>query len=199
MIKRSPKKYIAFFAITPLLMVMSFIKLPCPICNGSGEVGITPGMENVHVMYTSGYQVTSVKNVCEMYTLFQYEMTVRLTNTDFKDVDGWLKLVLRDYSKGVMLDRQYVAVHIPAESTTEVNFRIWFRTGFEIPITIEVHTETVTDNIPDDVCGGSGRLPLNMWLMASKLKNALSEVSQQQHEFVLPAPFFPADGGSWAE
>jgi len=199
MMKRLSKKYIAFFAVTPLLVVMSFISLPCPICDGSGEVGVTPGIENVHVVRSTGSQVTSIKNVCEMYTLFQYEMTVRLTNTGFEDVDGWLKLVLRDFTKGAMLDRQYVYVFVPAESTTEIEFKVWFRTGFEIPITIEVHAETVTDNIPDEVCGGRGRLPLNLWLMANNLKETLNDVTHRHYEFIPPAPFFPADGGSWAE
>jgi len=193
------KKYIAFFTAIPLLVFASFINLPCPICGGSGEVEISPGIENVHVMRVQGSEITSVKNVCEMYTIFQYEMNIRLTNIGFEDVDGWLKLVLRDYSKGAMLDRQYVAVRIPAETTTEVSFNVWFRTGFEIPITIEVHAETVTDNVSDDVCKGSGRLPLNLWLMASNLRGALGEAAHKQQEFIPPAPFFPADGGSWAE
>lgn len=194
---RLPKKYIAFFAVTPLLLAASIIDMPCPICDGCGEVGITPGMEQVYVMRVEGSQVTSVKNVCEMYTVFQYEMTVRLSNTGFEEADGWLKLVLRDYVKGAMLDRQYVAVQVPAEATADVSFNVWFRTGFEIPITIEVHAEVVTDNIPCDVCSGSGQLPLNMWLMAGSLKGALSDVTHNQHEFTPPAPYFPND--SWAE
>ncbi|MCL2149893.1 MAG: hypothetical protein FWH51_03040 [Dehalococcoidia bacterium] len=176
---------------------MSLINLPCPICGGCGEVGITPGIENVHVMRVSGSQVTSVANVCEMSTVFQYEMDVRLTNTGFEDVDGWLKLVLRDFTQGAMLDRQYVNVRIPAETTVDFNFRVWFRTGFEIPLTIEVHVEPVTDTITDEVCGGNGRLPFNMWLMANNLKDTLNEKSQKQQEFIPPAPFFPLD--SWAE
>ncbi len=157
------------------------------------------GMENVHVMWATGSQITSVKNVCDMYTIFQYEMTAVLTNTGFEDVDGWLKLVLRDYTVGVMLDRQYVAVHVPADATTEISFNVWFRTGFEIPYTIEVHVETVNDNVLDEVCNGSGRLPLNMWLMASNLKGALNNVSQKHREFIPPAPFFHPDGADWAE
>lgn len=178
-------------------MAISFISLPCPICDGCGGVDIAPGMEDVHVMRVSGTQITSVVNVCEMYTLFQYDVTVKLTNTGFDDVDGWLKMVLRDYSKGTMLDRQYVTVCVPAETTIDVNFKIWFRTGFDVPITIEVHAESVTESIPDDVCSGTGRLPLNMWLMVSHLRGTLMEASREHQEFIPPAPFFPND--SWAE
>ena len=195
--RKSLKKYIAFFTVVPLLLAVSLINLPCPVCDGNGGVDIVPGMENVHVMRVDYYQVTSIKNVCEMYTVFQYDMTVRLTNTGFEDVDGWLKLVLRDYTKGSMLDRQYVAVHVSAEATTEAFFRVWFRTAFEIPDTIEIHVESMTDDIQCDICDGKGHLPLNTWPMANTLKGALSEVSQKHHEFTPPAPFFPND--SWAE
>ncbi len=196
---RLSKKYVAFFTVVPLLIVLSLIHVTCPICDGTGAVSVAPGMENVHIMQVDGSQITAVQNICEMFTLFQYDVTVRLTNTSFEKVDGWLKLVLRDYSKGIMLDRQYVAVHIPAEATADIGFKVWFRTGIDVPITIEVHAEQVTDNVPDDVCNGSGKLPLNMWLVVNNLKGTLKEISRENQEFTPPAPFFPADGGSWAE
>jgi len=80
-IKKLSKKYIAFFTVVPVLLGVSLISLPCPICNGTGEVCVVPGMEEIHIMRVSGTQVTTVMNVCEMYTLFQYEMTVKVTNT----------------------------------------------------------------------------------------------------------------------
>jgi len=110
-----------------------------------------------------------------------------------------LKLILRDYAKGTMLDRQYVSVHIPAEATADINFKVWFRTGIDVPTTIDAHAEKVTDNVPDDVCDGKGKLPLNMWLVVDRLKGTLKEISREQQDFTPPAPFFPADGGSWAE
>lgn len=193
------KKYILFFTLVPLLTALSLISRPCPICNGTGEVDILPGMENVHILSVTGDQITTVQNVCEMYTLFQYNMTVRLTNTSHENIDGWLKLVLRDYSNGTMLDRQYVQVSIPAEATSDAHFNVWFRSGLFVPITIEVHAEQVTDKIADEACGGSGKLPLNKWFLVNSLKGKIQEVSSDDQGYIPPAPFFPSDGGSWSE
>jgi hypothetical protein len=195
----SNKKYLAFFATVPVLVAVSLVQVTCPICQGSGVVSILPGMENIHIMQVDGEQRVAVQNICEMYTLFQYDVTVRLTNSSYEDVDGWLKLVLRDYSKGTMLDRQYVAVSIPALSTVDASFKAWFRTGVDVPATIEVHAEPVIDNIADDACNGTGKLPLNLWLVVNSLKGSLQEVAREDQEFNPPAPFYPAEGGSWAE
>ena len=195
----SNKKYLAFFTVIPLLSALSLIQVPCPVCDGTGVVDITPGMENVHVMQVDGEQRAAIQNICEMYTLFQYDVTVRLTNSSYQDVDGWLKLVLRDYTKGTILDRQYVTVSIPAMSTADASFKAWFKTGIDVPATIEVHAEPVIDSIPDDACNGTGRLPLNVYLVVNNLKGSLKEVAREGQEFTPPAPFYPADGGSWAE
>jgi len=196
---RINKKSIAFFAIVPVLIGVSLVQMPCPICDGSGHVSVMPGMENVHIMNVEGSQITAVQNICEMFTLFQYDMSVKVTNTSHEEVHGWLKLVLRDYAKGAMLDRQYVSVHVPAEATADISFKVWFRTGIDVPLTIDAHAEQVTDDIQDDVCNGTGRLPLNMWLVVDKLKGTLQEISRDSHDFTPPAPFYPADGGSWSE
>ena len=193
------KKYLAFFTLVPALLAVSLVQMQCPICNGSGVVDITPGMEKVHIMQITSDQRLSVQNICEMYTLFQYDVTVRLTNSGHTDVNGWLKVVLRDYSTSRMLDRQYVTVDVAAQSTVDANFKVWFRTGIDVPITIEVNAEPVVDNIPDDACNGTGKMPYNLWLIVSKLKGNLLEVSRQDQEFTPPAPFFPDQGGSWAE
>ena len=193
------KKTIAFFTVVPILAAVSLIQMPCPICNGTGEVNVSADMENVHIMQVTGNQITAVQNICEMFTLFQYDLTIRLTNTSIEDVDGWLKLILRDYSLGEMLDRQYVTVKVPAEATVDVNYKVWFRTGLDVPQSIEAHAEQVIENITDDVCDGTGKLPFNMWLLVNNLKGHLKEISQEGQDFVPPAPFFPDEGGSWSE
>jgi hypothetical protein len=195
----STKKYLAFFTVVPVLLAVSLVQVVCPICDGKGIVDITPGMEKVHIMQVTGEQRLSVQNVCEMYTLFQYDVTVRLTNSGHEDVDGWLKLVLRDYSKSNMLDRQYVQVSVAALSTVDASFQTWFRTGIDVPITIEVNAEPVVDTIPDDACNGTGKLPFNLWLVVNSLQGTSLEVSREGQEFTPPAPFFPSEGGSWAE
>lgn len=193
------KKYILFFTLVPLLTILSLISRPCPICDGTGEVDILPGMENVHILNVTGDQVTTVQNVCEMFTLFQYNVTIRLTNTSHENIDGWLKLVLRDYSNSTMLDRQYVKVLVPAEVTSDVYFNVWFRSGLDVPTTIEVHAEQVTDKIIDEACNGTGRLPLNMWFLVDSLKGKIQEVSRDDQGYIPPAPFYPSDGGAWSE
>lgn len=195
--KGPPKKYIVFLSVVGILIATSLIQMPCPICEGTGKVSIMPGAEEVDIIEIDSRPVTQVVNICEMWILFQYDVTIRLSNAGLEDLDVWLKLVLRDYSKGRVLDTQYVTVHIPAQAIAEVDLKVWFRTGVDVPTTTEIYAETVTDSVPDNVCTGRGVLPFNLWLLVSSLQAEFEKTSPTYQDFSPPPPFYPP--ADWAE
>ena len=66
------KKQIAFFGITGILIVSTFIKVPCPVCDGTGSVATSSHMDQ---LFFSNLQ-TELKflnpDFCIGYTMYEY-------------------------------------------------------------------------------------------------------------------------------
>ncbi|MFC1847065.1 hypothetical protein ACFLYS_03305 [Chloroflexota bacterium] len=193
------KKYVAFFSIVTILVVTSIVQVDCPICDGTGNLSISPGMENVKVREIDSEQNYFWTDICSAYITYQYRVTLSLVNEGTEDVTGWIKFVLRDYSEGSMIDRQYAMVSIPTESNMEATFKVWFQSGLDVPSDTEVFAEPVIDALPDDTCNGTGELSLNSWLMVNVLKDSFEEVVTSELEFEPPPPYFPPEGGDTDE
>ena len=193
------KKYVAFFSIVTALVVTSVVQVDCPVCDGVGSLPITPGMKNVTVQEIETEQNYFWTDICSSYITYQYEVTLSLVNEGSDEVTGWIKFILRDYSEGSMIDRQYTIVTIPAETNMEATFKVWFQSGEDVPSDTEVYAEPVTDAIEDDTCNGTGKLSLNSWLMVNVLKDSFEKIATSELQFEPPPPYFPPEGGDTDE
>lgn len=200
MLKRFQKKYLAFFIVVPILTTTSLVYAECPICHGTGYMSASEGMEHVTVTSVHAIERQGIRDICEMFTLLLYEVDIAVNNEQIEDVEnGWVRVILRDYSEARVLDVKYLPVFIPGQSHANISFRVWFRTGLDLPPTTEVRVEPVLYDIPDATCEGTGKLPLNLWLFANGLKTSFEELSREDREFRPPAPYFPPEGGDAGE
>lgn len=196
LIKRAlfQKKYIAFFTVVPLLVLTGLIQTECPVCEGSGYVSGAPGMENVVIIKTEGYQryVNRDMNMCGMYVMYLYDVQLSVVNKGAEDTWGYVKLTLIDLKQGKVVDNQYVILEVPAATSLDVSFTVWFLSEEDIMLLRdEVRGEIVIDEVPDITCNGKGRLPLNSWLVANGLKDTFIELGRESVHYEPPPEFDP--------
>ncbi|RJO60577.1 MAG: hypothetical protein C4542_08830 [Dehalococcoidia bacterium] len=181
-----PKKYIAFFGITGIILVTTFIKVPCPVCDGTGIISTAVGMENV---FLSGLQTDlkySNPDFCMGYTLYEYDIDMTLTNSGAEKAMGWIKLVLKNTYKGDTLDTKYVPVEIPREATVGSSFTTWFTTAYDVSQDVTVDATVEFGGVKDLTCSGTGSLPLNVWFMAKAIKSSLLRAVMVEQQFKPP-------------
>ena len=185
------KKHATFFGITGLMLITAFIQVPCPICDGVGSVSTAVGMENVSVSNLKYDQRYLNMDFCMGYTLYQYAVSIDLTNSGTEDATGWIKLVLKDIYKGNVLDIKYVNVEVPKQQTITGSFSVFFQTSYDIPPAVTVDAGVEYGGVDCLTCSGSGKLPLNVWLMAKLLKSSLMQITQVTQEFKPPPYVIP--------
>jgi hypothetical protein len=181
------KKYIAFFAITPLLLITATVGVRCPLCNGAGELSSTPGMSEVELI-SSNYQVLLVsRDVCTTYIVYAYAITLTLKNNGAHDTSGYAKVILKDYTKGHVLDTQYLPVSVPGLSSVEDRYEVAFKAGLDQPSYTKVETLIQSGNFPCKICYGSGQVALGTWTLASALEKHFREITRTEHSYAPPA------------
>jgi len=185
------KKYIAFFSITGIVLLTALIKVPCPVCDGSGKVSTAFGMENVYIADLKYDQKYLNMDFCMGYTLYKYTVNLTLTNSGSETATGWIKFVLKGLYEGNVLDIKYVGVEIPGASTVSNAFSVWFQTAFEIPPAVTVDAQVEFGGVTCLTCSGSGSVPVNVWLMAKGLKNNLQRIIRMEQEFKPPPYVIP--------
>ena len=183
---RLQKKYIAFLAVVPLLTISALIKVDCPICNGTGNISSEQNWENVRLIEYKHKEGYVARNACELFILYKYDVTFVLANDGSETSKGWVKLVLKEYKKARIMDIQYLMAECPGETTIESTYIVWFMTGLDVPNETEVHVELVTGEIPDEICDGTGKVPLNTWFVIKFMKDRFRETLREQHEFRPP-------------
>jgi hypothetical protein len=191
---RLPKKYVAFFAIVPLLLTTGLIQVECPVCEGSGYVSGARGMEDVVVIETESHKklVNSDMNMCGMFVMYLYDVKLTVANEGAEDTYGYVKLTLIDLKEGKVVDNQYVILEIPAATSLELSFTVWFKSQEYFRLLLdEVRGEVVIDEVLDMTCNGNGRLPLNAWLVATGLKDTLFELGRESVQYEPPPEFDP--------
>ncbi len=197
---RFQKKYIAFLTIVPLLVLTALIQVDDPICDGTGVLSSSPGMENVRLTNTESYEAFALREICDAYFVYTYDVTLALVNDGPDEVQGWVKLMLRDFTEGTVMGMQYIVVEIPGETSIDVTYPVWFVTAPVVAKVSEVHAEVVTGDIPDESCDGTGKISLNSWLLVNGFKNKFQEAARALKDFKPPV-FFPSEteGGGYLE
>jgi len=196
---RSQKKYIVFLTVIPLLVVTSLVKAECPVCQGTGTMSFMPGIENVELLNVESEETYISRQFCEMYILYKYNVMLSLKNNGPDEVGGWIKLILREFRKGKVLDIQYLYIDFPGETTMDCTYVVWFRSGLDAPLLTEVHAELETGEIPDLTCNGTGKVLINTWHLVNYLKESFLETARVEQEFRPPIYYDPFTDPDWAE
>ena len=184
------KRYVAFFTMVPLLFLLGFIKVPCPICDGTGTISTT-GMGQVAVIHVDA-TLKSVGTIegCVNFVLYNYGVTLTLQNKDTQiDAYGYVQLGLVDYKSGKLLASQYVLVGVPANMEVQTTFSTSFSVGVDAPITTRVTAAVVLNNAPCLACNGTGKVALNQLPLLNAMKETY--VKEQQisvYAIEVPAP-----------
>jgi len=183
------KRTIAFFTVVPLLAITSIITAPCPVCDGTGVLAITPGMENVEILEYEAYEWKVTRESCGLYILWFWDIDITLLNRDTEPVEGWLKLTLVDVSKPdttPVVDTQYRMVELSGASVVGLSFTVVFGTGIDAYGQTGVQIEVMTGDVPDIVCRGTGRVPLNASLFINGLRDTFIETIKGELKYRPP-------------
>ena len=156
------KRYLGFFTVVPLLVLLSIIKAPCPICGGTGYVSTT-GMGEVKVVRVEAtIQSAGLAQGCLNYIAYTYNVTLILQNNGkLVDANGYVKLGLVDYKTSTLIGTQYALVTVPAGMEIQTTFSTTFTVGLDAPTTTNVTGEILLNNAPCQACNGTGKVALN--------------------------------------
>ena len=183
------KRYVAFFVAVPLLFLLAFIKVPCPICDGTGIISTT-GMGQVAVTHVDAtLKSVGVVSGCVNFISYNYDVALTLQNKDEQlDANGYVKLGLVDYKTSKLLSSQYVLVSVPANMEITTTFSTTFSVGVDAPITTRVTAEVILNNAPCQACNGTGKVALNNAPLLRAMKKAYAMEQQQVSVYSITAP-----------
>jgi hypothetical protein len=180
------KKYIAFFTVVPLLLTTALVRVPCPVCHGTGTISNT-GMGQVELFgITSNIKSMYVVEGCFNYRIYEVDVTVTLQNNgDDQDAKGFVRLALIDDKQGKMLDDQIVVAEVPMLTRIETTYSVVFLTLIDDPLGARVDARVLSGEVPDQVCGGSGSVSLNSWPFYNITLDRLVAVQRMEVNFKL--------------
>lgn len=190
---RLQKKYFAFFTIVPLLLVTAVVKVPCPVCDGTGDISST-GMGQVTILKTDS-SLVSVGDVqgCLNYRVYVYNVVVTLQNAGIVDGAGYVRVGLIDYTTSRVLATQYNQVYVPAKTQASNAFQSVFTVALDSPTTTLVQAETVLTSTECKACSGTGKVALNNLLFARGLKKSILESQRVAVSAYTPQIINPGD------
>lgn len=184
------KKYVAFFTVAPLLLLTAIIKVPCPVCDGTGTISTT-GMSQVAIIHVDAtLQSVGTIQGCVNFVLYNYSVSLTMQNRDTQlDANGYVQLGLTDYKTSKLLSSQYVLVDVPANMEITTTFNTSFSVGVDAPITTQVTAGVILNNAPCDACNGTGKVALNQLLLLEAMKQTYVKKQQVSvYQITAPAP-----------
>jgi hypothetical protein len=184
------KRYVAFFAVVPLLFLLGFIKAPCPICNGTGEIATSGMGEVVVIRVDSTLKSVGTVEGCVNFVAYYYDVALTLQNKGkLLDATGYVQLGLMDYKTSMLLARQYVMVTVPADMEITTTFSTIFTVGIDAPITTKVTASVILNNTSCLACNGTGKVALNQLPLLSTMKETyIKEQQVSVYPITVPAP-----------
>jgi hypothetical protein len=191
------KKYMAFFAIVPLMFLTALIKVPCPIDGGTGNISSTH-MDQVTVLGDPTFELkTSWMVTCNSYRVYQMNVTLQLQNDGEEEANGFVSLFLIDVTSGKQLDAQNVIVDVRSKTITQQTVLATFIVVAADDPQQAVHiVAKVRDGaIEDPVCGGTGKVALNTWLLDKSIKTSAAQ-SEVYETPLLPPLRVDVEGGT---
>jgi hypothetical protein len=171
------KKFIAFFGIVPLLLATAMVRVPCPVCGGSGSISST-GMANVTLVGEPTFALRTTWLVtCNTYRVYQMDVTLDLQNAGQDNANGFVSLDLIDVSSGKVLDAENVIVSVDAGQIAEQSVVATFIVAAVDDPQQAVHIVAIVrnGNVPCKACGGTGKVALNSWPLYNSIKSSYKQ------------------------
>jgi hypothetical protein len=191
------KKFMAFFGIVPLLLMTALVRVPCPVCGGSGSISST-GMADVTLVSDPTFVLRTTWLVtCNTYRVYQMDVTLDLQNTGTDNANGFVSLDLIDVSSGKVLDAENVIVSVDAEQMAEQTVVATFIVAAVDDPQQAVHVVAIVrdGNVPCKACGGTGKVALNSWPLYNSIKNTFKQTEVFQIP-LLPPLRVDVEGGT---
>ncbi len=186
-----PKKYVAFFVTVPLLLATAFIQVKCPVCGGDGTVSSSYHMENVRLDDVKTVELGIMREVCTMFLLYNYNITLSVTNEGEEEAAGWVEMILVDSTKGQPLASEYTVLTIAGKTSQDVTYNVYFKTGLdEPPLKTDAYAKILLGDVPDKSCDGSGHVSLNNWVVLNYMKSYMLEVQRLEKPLVPPIIYY---------
>ncbi len=184
-----PKKYIAFFTVVPLLLLLGIIQEPCPVCGGSGSAYNNRMGQVAIISVDSTLQSVGTIEGCMNYIIYTYNVVLTLQNNGkLLDASGYVRLGLVDYKTSKLLSSQYTLAEVPASSLVQTFTTTQFIIGLNSPTTTSVTAEIAVGDSDCMACGGKGSVALNSVPLLNYMKKSFSEVQRVGIVPILPPP-----------
>ena len=178
-----PKYYFIFPVLVVALFGTSLIKVPCPVCGGTGSLSQSVGMQDVQVVSVDARILGSIQDACTGYIVTHADPIIRVNNVGTETAKGYLVLNLIDSESGQTLFSQDLAITAGPNTVTVLQSEIAFayNTLDTPPADLDIQAEVLLDNISCVACGGSGKVSLSTYLLTKSYKETfISNVLSQQ-------------------
>ena len=178
------KAYVAFFAVVPLLTLLSVISVPCPVCSGTGSIS-SIGMGDV-VISRIDYSIKSINTIdtCLSYRIYNYDVIMTVQNiSKTRTAAGFIKLAIVDYTTNKILATQVTDIQVPPLSEVTKLFTVMFGLSLDSPTTTQIVAEPVYTKLECKSCEGTGKISLNSLPLVNLMKD---RITQAQSVSVLP-------------
>jgi hypothetical protein len=181
-----PKYYIVFPLVVAALFSTSLVRVPCPVCGGTGSISNSFGMENVRILSFESRILSSRQDACTGYIVTRALPVSLLSNTGSQEAKGYLYLHLIDLTTGQTLQSQHLPVDVPGNATTQLDSQVAFvYNSIDTPVDdMEIQAEVVLSAVPCLACGGKGTVSLNAYPLTRSYKDTFINQIRSSAEYV---------------
>ncbi len=181
------KRYVAFFTVVPLLLLLAVVQAPCPVCDGSGNIYNNRMGQVAIVSVDSSLRTVGTIEGCVNYIIYTYDVVLTMENHgEVLDASGYVRLGLVDYTTNTLMGSQYTLVEVPASSLVQTFTTTQFVIGLDSPRTTAVTAEIALGDSDCQACGGKGSVAFNNVPLINGMKKSFAEV-----QLVGITPFLP--------
>jgi hypothetical protein len=166
---RLSKKYIAFFTVVPLLVVLAYLPVNCPVCQGLGNISST-NVEGLVILQTDDVIQPIQLIGCYDYQAYVADITLTLQNSGSQDANGYISVDLISAVYGKILDTQFTVVSVPAGQQAKTTFSLVFQVAAPEVEPVRLSAQVMDPNQPCTACDGSGKVKFNTWPFYEMMK-----------------------------
>jgi hypothetical protein len=180
-----PKYYFIFPVMVLALFGTSLIRVPCPVCGGTGGLSQSVDMQDVRVVSVESRVLSSQQDACTNYIVTHADPIININNVNADTTaSGYLVLHLVDIETGKTVASQDLAVTAAPNTTSILESEIYFayNTVDTPPENLEIEAEVLLDSVPCIACNGTGRVSLTAYPLTRSYRDTFIStiVSQQQ-------------------
>jgi hypothetical protein len=181
------KRYIAFFTVVPMLLLLAIVQAPCPVCDGNGSIYNNRMGQVAIVKVDSSLKTVGTIEGCVNYIIYTYDVILTLQNNgQALDASGYIRLGLVDYSTSKLLSSQYTFVDVPASHQIQTLTTVQFMIGLDSPRTTEVTAEIALGDMNCQACDGRGSVPFNNVPLLTGMRESFDQVERFAIVPILP-------------